>query len=233
MRKITVVLVMAMVACLTSCIFFTPSRDTLFARAKEKAPYDAIIIPGLPYDSAEGKWSDLMKIRVYWSLYLYQKGIAKNIIYSGSAVYTPFVESKVMAMYGEALGIPKEHILVDTAAEHSTENLYYSYYLAKRNGFTSIAVATDPVQSQMLRNFPKKVKIKMDFIPMVMDKLHENELKDVAVDPSSAKAKNFTSIIQREGFWKRLKGTMGKNIKPVPEDIRYVSGTKNPQPKSN
>src|SRR5438067_574875 len=62
--------------------------------------FDAIIVPGVPFEN--GRWSQTMKSRVGWSYYLYRKGIAKNIIYSGAAVYSPYVEARIMALYGEA-----------------------------------------------------------------------------------------------------------------------------------
>ena len=70
--------------------------------------YDVIIVPGVPLK--DGKWDRTMKARIYWSKFLYDKGIAKNIMYSGSAVYSPYYEGEVMVMYAEAIGIPKEHI---------------------------------------------------------------------------------------------------------------------------
>ena len=99
-------------------------------------PADVIIVPGVQY--AGNKWSMVMKWRVYWSAWLYKKGLAKNIIYSGGAVYSPYTEAKIMAMYAEKLGVPAEHIFLETKAEHSTENLYYSFQLAKQKGFSLV-----------------------------------------------------------------------------------------------
>lgn len=218
------ILTMALLTLLSSCIFFAPSRaHKKFEKAQAKAPYDAIIVPGVPYDSSYGKWSDIMKLRVYWSHYLYTQGIAKNVIYSGSSVYTPYVESKIMALYAEQLGIPKEHIFLDTNAEHSTENVYYSYYLAQRAGFCKIAVATDPFQSYLLRRFPKKMGMKIDFIPMVFKTMGTFDMKDLTISPESARAARFVALPERESFWKRFKGTLGKNIRPVPEDPRFAT----------
>src|ERR1700751_3639559 len=82
-----------MIGCMNSCMFMGGKP---YAKAYKKKPYDAVIVTGIPYDSANGKWDYLMKIRVYWSWLLYKNGIAKNIIYSGSAVYTPYMESRIM-----------------------------------------------------------------------------------------------------------------------------------------
>ena len=111
-----------------------------------------------------------MKGRVYWSKYLYDKGITKNVIYSGSAVYTPYVEGKIMALYAIALGIPEENVFSETMAEHSTENVYYSYKLARKLGFERIALATDQFQAKMLKRFTKKIVSRdAGIIPIVTD----------------------------------------------------------------
>lgn len=70
----------------------------------------------------------------------------KNIIYSGGAVYSPYKESVIMGLFGQKLGIPSKNTFYDTLARHSTENVYYSYLLAKEIGFKSIALGADPFQ---------------------------------------------------------------------------------------
>ena len=69
-----------------------------YHKALAQAPFDVIIVPGIPYDGKS--WSNnVMKDRVVWSCFLYSRGIARNIIYSGSAVYTPYTEGKIMALH--------------------------------------------------------------------------------------------------------------------------------------
>jgi uncharacterized SAM-binding protein YcdF (DUF218 family) len=204
-----------------SCVFLGPSSKELLRRAASKKPYDVIIVPGMPYDSVLGNWSMAMKGRIYWSKYLYEKGIAKNIIYSGSAVYTPYIESKIMRMYGEAIGIPIEVMYAETKAEHSTENIYYSYYMARKMGFKKIAVATDPFQAKMLKGYPRRLKIKVDFIPFVIDTLRTMTKSDsLKINAEAAKVSDFVSLEDRENRFKRAWGTLGKNIKRVEEDVR-------------
>src|SRR5579871_1824586 len=156
-----------------------------------------------------------MKGRIYWSKYLFDHGIAKNIMYSGSSVYSPYYEGEVMALYAKALGIPAEHIFTETKAEHSTENIYYSYKKAKKLGFITIALASDPFQSKSLRKFiRKKIDAEVAVIPMVIDtmKMIEPTMTDPEIDYQKAYNPNFISLTKREGFWKRLRGTMGKNM---------------------
>src|SRR5690606_7815645 len=169
-----------------------------------------IIVPGYPFqDSA---WHDIMKIRVYWSAYLYNNGYTKNVIYSGAAVYTPFVESKIMKAYGMALGIPGDSIFVDTLAKHSTENLYYSYQLAKKLGFEKIALATDPFQNAPLARFATSNGIDVDFLPIVFDTLRLIDKPDPEIDYSKASVGNFVPLPEKLSFFERLNGTMGNKI---------------------
>jgi DUF218 domain len=196
----------------SSCTFSSKTQQKYFSRAKTQQ-YDAIIVPGVPFEN--GQWSRVMKGRVYWSKYLYDQGIARNIIYSGSAVYSPYYEGSIMALYARAIGIPAEHVFVDTLAEHSTENVYYSYKLGKKLGFTRMALASDPFQTKLLRKFAvKRFDPAIDVIPFVVDtmKILELSMTDPAIDSLQAFKPNFISIKERESFWKRWRGTRGKNI---------------------
>jgi hypothetical protein len=128
-------------------------------------------------------------------------------------VYSPFIEAEIMALYGEALGIDSSNIFTETNAEHSTENIYYSYILAKKLGFNKVAVATDPFQTAMLEQFvDSELDGKLDYVPIVFNLLEEIDTISPIIDPQKARVNNFESLKEREGFWKRLKGTMGKNM---------------------
>ncbi|MFT7101901.1 MAG: uncharacterized SAM-binding protein YcdF (DUF218 family) [Bacteroidia bacterium] len=193
------------------------STRKAFVKAQPKMPFDAIIVPGVPFDTA---WSDVMRLRVLWSYHLYNRGLTKNIIFTGSAVYSPYIESRIMAEYAKKLGIPTENIFTEEQAEHSTENVFYSYYMGKDLGFENIAVATDPFQSKMVKSFAKHKKLDVAFVPAIFDTLHTYYSEtNVTIDPTWAEVENFVALPDREGFWKRLAGTMGKNLKYTPEDI--------------
>lgn len=172
--------------------------------------YDAIIVPGVPYN--DSTWTKILMGRIYWSEYLYNQGIARNIIYSGSAVYTPYVESKIMAMYGKELGIPEENIFTETNAEHSVENVYYSYQIAKKMGFKKIALATDPFQSRMMKGPSRRMNVEIDFIPFSFEILDTIKILNIEINVEEAFIDNFVSLEERESFFQRLRGTFGKNI---------------------
>lgn len=194
------------------CISFSRYPRKLFREVVEKQEvFDVIIVPGVPFNN--NAWDTTMKGRVLWSYVLYKNGYAKNIIYSGAAVYSPYCEAKIMGLYAQQLGIPTEHIFYDTLAEHSTENVYYSYELARKLGFKSIALATDPFQSSMLSAFTRKhFGTPITHIPFVMDSLCTYNHLEPVIEPRSAKIDAFVAITKRESLWKRLAGTMGKNI---------------------
>lgn len=196
----------------SGCALFRPSPGKLYKRALQNKPYDVIIVPGVPFNGNE--WSVAMKGRVIWASYLFKNGIAEHIIFSGGAVYTPYVEAKIMALYAEALGVPKDKIFVEAKAEHSTENVYNSYCMAKQLGFKKIAVASDPFQSTLLMGFTKRrFKQPIDHIPFVIDTLARIDNVFPKISPDSAIVENFKSIIETQSKWYRFRGTRGKNIK--------------------
>ncbi len=205
-------LLFAVLMVFQACSFGDKATQTYFAKAKNQT-YDMIAVPGVPF--YETGWDSTMKARVYWSKYLFDKGIAKNIMYSGSAVYSPYYEGEIMAMYAKEIGIPAEHIFTETKAEHSTENLYYVYLKAKKLGFTKIALATDPFQAKQLRRFARvKISKEVGLIPIVFDTLQTIQpyMTNPEINYTDALNKNFVPLKERESFWKRLRGTMGKNI---------------------
>ncbi|MEO6731106.1 MAG: YdcF family protein [Ferruginibacter sp.] len=196
-----------------SCSYSAKTTRQLLEASKSTV-YDVVVVPGAPLENE--KWSRTVKGRVYWAKYLYDQGITKNILFSGSAVYTPYYEGIIMAQYAIALGIPAEHVFFETNAEHSTENIYYSFIKAKELGFNKIALASDPFQTKLLRRFAhKRLSPDIAMLPMVKDtlKMLEPSMIDPVIDITKAYADNFISIKKREGFFKRLKGTMGYNIK--------------------
>src|SRR5690349_9113608 len=126
---------------LTHCSFSHYAKKS-YERAKKEKPFDVIIVPGVPYEKENT--TSIMTMRILWAKQLYDSGFTKNIIFSGSAVYSPYVEGITMKIIADSLGIPPEHTFSETKAEHSTENVYYSWKMAKQMGFEKIALSTDP-----------------------------------------------------------------------------------------
>ncbi|XZF15547.1 YdcF family protein [Chitinophagaceae bacterium MMS25-I14] len=200
---------------LYSCKLLVPRKGPrkAYARAAACKPFDAIIIPGTPF--INGHWDSVMKARVIWSWILYKNGYTSNIIYSGAAVYSPYKEAIIMGLYAQQLGIPAEHIFYDTLARHSTENVFYSYLVARKLGFKTIALATDPFQSWLLKGFLRKRFGSCIYrLPFITDSLAAYSSITPVINPATAKApKGWISITRKESFFKRFKGTLGRDIK--------------------
>ena len=205
-------ILIAAVILLNACSFSAKTTERYYQKA-QATTYDVVAVPGVPF--TEAGWDSTMKARVYWAKHLYDRGIAKNIMFSGSSVYSPYYEGEIMALYAIALGIPKEHVFSETKAQHSTENLYYVYLKSKNLGFTKIALATDPFQAKQLKRFARlRIGENTGIIPIVFDTLRALQpfMTDPAIDYKKAYNSDFVSLKSRESFWKRLRGTMGKNI---------------------
>ncbi len=201
---------------LVGCTIINPIRKSpykTFTANIKKQPFDLIIVPGVPY--VNNKWSKIMQSRIQWSKFLIEKKYASNVMYSGAAVQTPYIESRIMGLYGHAMGIPNENIFTEEKAEHSTENVYYSYYLAKEKGFKNIALATDPFQTNNLSAYIKKHKLEITLLPILYDTVYIMNKTEPKIDPTTARVDSatFTPLNQREGLFKRLRGTAGKNVK--------------------
>jgi len=202
---------------ISSCGFIRNQPAEILREAQNAEAYDAIIVPGHPYDGES--WTTTMNYRIAWSVYLYKTGITKNIIYSGGSVYSEYVEAKIMKEYAIALGVPSENIFLDTIAEHSRENVYYSYLVAKNEGFERVALATDPFQNNFLKRFLKKHQLPIDQLPAVFDTVGVPSKFEPSIDNSRALNTTFISIKKRESYFQRRSGTRGRNIVWFEEDL--------------
>ncbi len=204
---------------LSSCRGIFLSKDKAYSKAIATKPYDAIIVPGFPYFEGQ-PWPPVVQMRMIWAKFLYQNGYTKNIIFSGNAVYSPFVEGKTMKAFAIAMGIPEEHIYVEDKAEHSVENVYYSYRLAKKLGFKKIALATDPVQTRSMVSFVHRFSLPISYLPIMYKTLRLLPHSEPDIDGKLQRVENFISLPEKETFKQRFAGTLGKNIKWHAEDLK-------------
>ena len=192
---------------LFQCSWIYPSAKKTNEKYLSKTPYEIVIVPGYPYN--ENGWSQIVQMRVRWAKYLIDNNLTKNIMFSGGAVYSPYVESKIMKKYAVALGIPEKNIYTEQLARHSTENLYFSYTRAKELGFKNIALATDPFQLNNLRTFKQRWGIDVGLLPIIFEKISPLNVETPKIDPNDAFVNDFVSIEETETFSERVNGTMG------------------------
>lgn len=125
-------------ACLSGCMHTAPPRMD--------QPYDAVIVPGCP-SMSDGRLSKCQSRRAAWAAIIWERGLAKRFITSGSAVYSPYVEAYHLAAALTALGVPADRIYLEPHALHTDENMYNSLAIARRLGLGHLAVATDRLQA--------------------------------------------------------------------------------------
>jgi len=206
-------------AFLFQCTWIYPTAKKTNEKYLKNVPYEIIIVPGFPYNSEE--WSKVVQMRVRWAKYLFDNNVTENIMFSGSAVYSPYIESIIMKKYAIELGVPAENIFTEQLARHSTENLYYSYIRAQELGFKKIALASDPFQTNNLRTFKQRWGIKVGLLPIIFEKISPLDVKTPIIDPSIAFVDSFVSITETETFSERINGTLGNKIRWREEDLRF------------
>lgn len=181
-----------------------------------KAPYDAVIVPGIAYDTLKQQTNGF-NARIIWAKTLFDRGVTKNIIFSGAACYSPYVEGETMKLIAIAMGVPKERVFAETKAEHGKENVYYSYLLAQKLGFKKVALAADPYQAFFLEGFIQTNLPDMGILPIAVDSLKKLYLPVPAIDASPTFVKNFVPLNKRESFGTRIKHTNHNNLPDLPK----------------
>ena len=187
----------AVIAVLLFAVSYYAKRETLrlYHKSLSNAPYDAIIVPGIPYDVPEP--NTMLKVRMYWARKLFNEGIARNIIFSGAAVHTSFVEGKYMKTYADSMGIPQNRTFVESRALHGDENIRYGLRLAKKLRFTKVAVATDPFQTLFLRRSLTKEDYEVSFLPFPIDSMPVFNQPLPRINPRDAYVPNFVPLKDR------------------------------------
>lgn len=188
---------MSLVATLS--LHFTAAAR-LEVRTPPAVPFDAVIVPGCP-SAADGAITRCQARRAMWASILWERGYARHFITSGGAVYSPYVEAEAIAAVMTALGVPAERIYLDADALHTDENIYNALQIARQQGWTRLAVASDRGQAvgacQMLEDWHKQCgAFSMDY-PLVEQRLHTSP-HALAVRVPPVAATQFVPLKQRE-----------------------------------
>lgn len=187
-----------------------------------RKPFDVIIVPGYPFDTTG--INPIPEQRIAWAAYLYKNGLAKHVIFSGAAVHSPYVEAKAMRLYALSAGIRDEDIFIEPTAEHTTENLYYSFLMAEKLGFKTKALASQPNQVSSMIHFIKKYKLNLHLLPILSDSAKKYPLPSKHLSISEAFVPGFISIKDRDGRLKNFTGTLGFKVR---SEIRKARKLKN------
>ncbi len=184
---------------LNSCSILHHHSAVTYNKSVADAPFDVVIVPGLPYDTSN--INPMFKARLLWAKELYDNGIAKHIIFSGSAVHSPYVESVIMKMMADSMGIPTRHTFIEDRALHSKENVSYGVELAHKMGLKKIAIATDPIQSLLIK---KHIKDNHEHVSVLPFNIKSMPLYYKATLPKvnneNAYVCGFVPLSERENF---------------------------------
>lgn len=161
-----------------------------------KGPFDAIIIPGNAFDSVNT--NRIFRARMFWAKTLYEQGLARNIIFSGAAVHTPYTEAIAMKIIADSFGIPANRTFVETRAEHTTQNVDYGLLLADSLGFKNIAIATDPIQALYLQHYLRQKGLKISVLPFALQDIVTYNKPLPPVNCSYAYVQNFVPLKERQ-----------------------------------
>ncbi len=189
-------LVLLSAVMMNSCGVIDLITDNTYKRAISSGPFDAIIVPGNAFDSVMA--NRIFRARIYWAISLYEKGIARNIIFSGAAVYTPFVEGLTMKIIADSLGVPPDYTFFETRAQHSTENIDYGLQLADSLDFKNVAIATDPMQAIYVNHYLKQKNRRMPVLSFELDSMIPYNRPLPMVNAQVAFVENFVPLKQRE-----------------------------------
>jgi len=190
---------------------FYSDPEKCFLHAQRVKPYDVIIVPGYPF--IPGVHNPILEQRIAWAVYLYKHGYTDHIIFSGGAVHSPYIEAEVMRLYAIQAGVKPEDIKVEAKAEHTTENIYYSFLMAEKNGFKKKAFASQPNQTSSMIHFSKKNKLPVDMLPIVTDSLLKYPIAFDTLDVSKAIVADFIPLRKKRGLIGSFRGTLGHTVK--------------------
>ena len=120
---------------------------TVAARESDKVrehffQYDAIIVCGIPTEMS-GQVSEAQLVRIALAQELYENGLAPRIIFSGAGVKNRYTESHTMALQAVRMGVPKEAVLEEPLARHTSENLLNGVLMGLDHGWHRLLFVSD------------------------------------------------------------------------------------------
>ena len=110
----------------------------------QAAPADVIIVLGAAaYDRNP---SPVFKERIRHGIDLYQRGLAKHLIFTGGfGNRAPFSESQVARNYALKQNVPAPAILIETQSRTTRQNLQQAAILMKTHKFKRAIIVSDPL----------------------------------------------------------------------------------------
>lgn len=94
----------------------------------------------------DGQLSPVFKERVNHSIKLFNRGLIKNIIFTGGFGKNEKIsDSQAAAIYASKNGIPMKNIYIEEKSTITYTNLKYAKEIMNREGFNSVLLISDPI----------------------------------------------------------------------------------------
>ena len=144
---------------------------------------DVIIVLGTSIK--DGKVSSVYRERINHGIYLYNKGLAKKIVFTGGlGKGQNETESSVAKKYALIKGIPNEAIITEEKSRSTYENFKFSKQLMDSLGFKTALIVSDPHHMKRAMAFanyyqmdckpsPTKTSEFNSFVPKTMSLAYE------------------------------------------------------------
>lgn len=115
-----------------------------YSGKSEHAPVDAIIVLGAGV--YKGEVSPVFRERIHHGISLYQKGMAKKIIFTGGySEGSTQSDAAIAKHYAKARGVPAEDILCEEKSTITQENIQYAKEIMAEQGYQSAIIVSDPL----------------------------------------------------------------------------------------
>lgn len=138
--------------------------------------FDVIIALGYPAN-ADGTASPMMTQRVKKAVELFQNHSARYIICTGGAAHNEHIETTVMAVLMQSMGIPATQIIEEMRAKNTYQNILNSVNIMQQRGWKSAIAVTSPNHlkrtSYLLSHYPIRYAVAASAYPEDMGFLQQ------------------------------------------------------------
>ena len=147
-----------------------------------------------------GKAGQGYEERVKYAVELYNKGYAKNLIFSSGYVYV-FKEPYVMKALAVALGVPQEAIILEDEASGTYQNVKFTSDILLSKGWNEILLVSSPYNIRRASLVFKKLdkNLKVVYTPVINPQFYHRK-KRVKLEQIKAIAHEYLGIIYY--WWK-------------------------------
>lgn len=160
----------ALFLCVYALIFYTPliwviAEPLRISQEPEKADCIVVLAGGV---GESGKAGQGYEERVQYAVELYERGFAKNLIFSSGYKYI-FEEPSLMKMLAVSLGVPSEAIILEDKAINTYENITRVKGILKEKNWRSILLVSSPYHMRRLWLVARKSmpEIKVSYTPII------------------------------------------------------------------